>query len=143
MQLLDFFTGKFSWGRLYALLEQMGPWTRYKSALAMDEVYARRICDMEDAGMDTPAGASSGDGEPLVEPAGYTPVIARLDLILDRLMGVRTAVQAGYSKDHKEPKWTPLPRPSTAIERERERRTLDELSAIADSMFMPAGEPYA
>ncbi len=90
---------------------------------------------MEDAGLVPPAGITSDD-EPRISPAGYTSLDARLDLIADRLMSVRTAVQAGYAKEHKEPRFKSLPRPTTAIERERERRTLDELGAIADSFFM-------
>ena len=101
----------------------------------MDEDWARYMCDLEDAGRDLPPGATQ-DEEPLMAPAGYTAVIGRLDLIADRVMGVRTAVQAGYHKEHKEPTYEPLPRPTTAMERERERRTIDELTEIADSFFM-------
>jgi hypothetical protein len=48
--------------------------------------------------------------------------VARLDSIADRILAVRTAVQANYTKDHQEPTFRPLDRPTTAIERERERR---------------------
>jgi len=101
----------------------------------MDEEFARQVCDRKDAGGELPPGTETVEDPPMA-PAGYTAVVARLDLIADRIMSVRTAVQAGYAKENKEPSFDPLPRPTTAIERERERRTLAELSQIADSFFM-------
>lgn len=110
--------------------------------MANDEEYARQVCDLEDAGQGTPPGASSSTGEPEISTLGYTMLIARLDLIADRIMGVRTAVQSSFSRDHQEPRFEPLPRPTTAYDRERERRTIDELTEIADSFFMGADPPH-
>lgn len=75
-------------------------------------------------------GYAEEDGPPLL---GYSPVIARLDLLADRVLAVRTATQANYTKDHQEPSLQVLPRPISALERERERRSrslLLELDAL-------------
>lgn len=83
---------------------------------------------MEEAGTALPVPETSGPS--LLD---YSPVVSRLDLLADRLLAVRTAVQAQYSRDHQEPNFQPMERPTTAIERERERRTrnlLLELDAL-------------
>lgn len=98
----------------------------------MDEEWARRLLDMEEEGVGTPP-----TGEAL-SPLGYTDVISRLDLIADRVMAVRTAVQAGYTEKHKEPSFDPLPRPTTAIEGERERRARTVLEE-AEALFFGGG----
>lgn len=70
----------------------------------------------------------------------YSPVVARLDLIADRVMAVRTAVQANYTKEHQEPSFEPLDRPVTALERERERRTRNLLLEL-DALILGDGLP--
>jgi len=81
------------------------------------------ILDLEEAGEEIPGGSSSPS-------ADYSPVVARLDMIADRVLAVRTAVQANYTEGHKEPNFEPIPRPETAIERERERRSLTVLGEV-------------
>lgn len=88
------------------------------------------MLDREEAGEELPGQGEEEGGPPL---AGYSPVVARLDLIADRVMAVRTAVQSTYTKDHNEPTFEPLDRPTTALDRERERRArslLLELDAL-------------
>jgi len=82
---------------------------------------------MEEQGVTMP---TPDDGPTMLD---YSPVVARLDLLADRLLAVRTAVLAGYTRDHQEPHFEPLPRPTSAMERERERRArnlLLELEAL-------------
>lgn len=67
--------------------------------------------------------------------ADYSPVISRLDLLADRVMAVRTAVQAQYTKDHVEPKFPLLDRPETAIDRVREQRAVTVLNEV-DALVM-------
>jgi len=55
-------------------------------------------------------------------------------------MAVRTAVQANYTKEHQEPTFEPLPRPETAIERERERRARTVLLE-AEALILGDGLP--
>lgn len=106
----------------------------------MDEEWARYICDMEDLGEQAPPGSESGPE--MMSPIGYSPVVSRLNLIADRVAAVRTAVQAGYSPKHEEPKFTPMPVPETAVDRERERRARSLLNDV-DALFRGEGLPLS
>jgi hypothetical protein len=107
------------------LIERLPAWGQYKSDLAMDEDWATYVLDvMEKEGEALPG------AEDRITPHGYTDVIARLDLIADRVLSVRTAVQAGYTQDHEEPHFETLPRPETAVERAREDRVRNELEEL-------------
>lgn len=131
VELLSYFTGARPWRQLYSFLEMMPAWGRYKSALAMDHDYARRICDAEEKGEGHPPVGDDDDAE--ITPLDYSEVIARLDIIADRILLTRNAVVAGYAKDGKEPEFRPMTRPTTALDQERERRTrrlLEEVDAL-------------
>lgn len=136
MNLLDFFAGARSWRQFYNFLARLPHWGHYKAALAMDERWASRMLDREEAGQDTPP--TGEDDDPQLTPLGYSDVVQRLDLLADRVMSVRTAVQASFSKDHEEPRFPPMPRPVTAIERERERRARTVLLEV-DALVMGGG----
>lgn len=98
----------------------------------MDDEWAARVLDMEESGESSP---TTGDD---LTPLGYSDVVSRLDLIADRVMLVRTAVQAGYTREHEEPRMEPLPRPVTALERERERRARTVLLEV-DAFVLGGG----
>lgn len=91
----------------------------------MDEEWARRIVDAELQGQDV---APAADPEQL-GPLGYTPQLSYLALIADRLDLLRNTLVAVNSEGG-EPPFQPLPRPTTAIARERDRRARDELLEI-------------
>ena len=140
MSIYDFFLHRRSWRQFYSLISQLPYWGRYMAAIAADEGWASYVLDKEEAGEEVPGQAAEG---PSV--AHYSPVVARLDLLADRVLSVRTAVQAGYSKDHQEPHFEPVPRPTTALERERERRgrnLLLELEAqiLGEGLALSAAE---
>lgn len=104
----------------------------------MDEEWARRVLDLEEEGVGTP-----GAEEPPLTSLGYSEEVARLDLIADRIMSVRTAVQASYADKHQEPHFEPIKRPTTAIEKERERRARKVLVGIEAEIFgvgLPLGD---
>lgn len=106
----------------------------------MDEGWARYVVDQEEKKEQMAPGTVpeiTADLEPILSPLDYSPVVARLDLIADRIMAVRTAVQAGYSKDHKEPRFEPMMRPVTALDMERERRARSVLAEVDDLLFGP------
>lgn len=125
-----------SWRQFYNLVARLPHWGHYKAALAMDEVWAARMLDREEAGLETPP---TGDDEtPQLTPLGYSDVVSRLDLIADRVFAVRTAVQASFSKDHEEPRFPSMPRPVTAMERERERRARTVLLEV-NALVMGGG----
>lgn len=123
---------------MYAFIELLPPWGQYKTAMVMDEGWARNVLDMEEAGQGLPpTGEIEEGGAP--SPLYYDPVVARMELIADRVMAVRTAVQAGYADEHKEPQFEPIVRPMTAIDRERERRTRSELEVLENQLLRGEG----
>jgi hypothetical protein len=135
VDILDFFSGELPWRKFFNLVERLPSWGAYKGDLAMDEEWARRVVDWEDQQeIETGMAYIPEDHDPT--PHGYTTVDARLDLIADRIMAVRTAVQASGGGD--EPTFEPIQRPVTAIERERERRARSVLLDV-DAMILGAG----
>ena len=120
VELLDYFANVRPWRQLYDFIERLPSWGHYKSDLAMDAEYANMILDAEERGEAHPP---TGDEDEEISPLGYTDVIARLDIVADRILLARNAVVAGYAQDHKEPEFRPMTRPTTALDRERERRT--------------------
>lgn len=114
---------------MYAFLDLLPSWGQYKTAMAMDAEWAKEALDLEEAGYGLPPTAEA-ERDDAFSPLYYDPLVARLDLIADRVMAVRTAVQAGYSEEHKEPHFEPIVRPTTAIDRERERRIRNELDVL-------------
>jgi hypothetical protein len=117
--------------KLYELLDALPHYGHYKSALAMDEEWAEMMLDMEEQGENPITSTEPPDMTPL----GYTDVIARLDLIADRVLAVRGAVFAANSDGGQEPQFTPMDRPVTAIERVRERRARSLLVGIESEIF--------
>jgi hypothetical protein len=102
IDLLDFFRGLRPWSQLYRFVDNLPPWGLYKSQLVMDEEWARMICDQEEAGQDHPPAEALPPDE-LMSPFGYTPVVGRLDLLLDRVQGVEAAVVWSVSRTRKGP----------------------------------------
>jgi hypothetical protein len=92
----------------------------------MDEDWARRVVDMEQRGELVPPAADPEN----ISPLGYSPEIGYLALIADRVELVRNTLIAVNSDGGNGPMFKPLPRPTTALDRERERRILDELLEI-------------
>lgn len=101
----------------------------------MDPEWVKRVCDMEDLRNETLPGAAE---DAPYTPLGYTEIVSRLDLVADRVLAVRTAVQASYSDKHKEPHFDPLPRPTTELAKERERRARNVLLEV-DRLFTGEG----
>lgn len=91
----------------------------------MDEQWAERMLQLEAAGEEV---APAADPDQLT-PLGYTPEIGYLALIADRVELVRNTLIAVNSEDGG-PMFTPLPRPSTVLDRIREQRSIDELLDI-------------
>lgn len=92
------------------------------------------MLDLEEKGEQPPPGGEDDE----LGPLGYSDIVSRLDLIADRVMMVRTAVQAGYTTGHEEPRFEPLPRPVTALERERDRRARTVLLEV-DALVLGGG----
>jgi hypothetical protein len=111
-------------------LERLPGWGHYKSELAMDEDWAAIVLDRQEAGEEV---ATAADPDH-VSPLHYTPEVAYLSLIADRVLAVRSAIFAAQS-DSGEPPIPTLPRPKTALDTVRERRMITELLAIEREIF--------
>jgi hypothetical protein len=119
---LDFFDGTRPWRQLYVFLERLPYWGHYKTALVMDEDWAKQILEREIAGEEVASAANPDE----ISPLGYTPEIAYLALIADRVDLVNNTLIA-VNSDGGAPMFSPLPRPTTLLDRMREQRTIDEL----------------
>jgi hypothetical protein len=113
-------------------MDRLPYWGHYKSALVMDREWARQVCDAEDRGEEHPP---ADVGEPERSPLHYDEMVSRLDLIADRVMGVRTAVQHSIDPSKQEPHFQPMERPVTALDKERERRAVSVLTEVERQIF--------
>jgi hypothetical protein len=126
VNLLDFFDGTRPWQQLYWFLERLPNWGHYKTAMVMDEAWAQRVLELEKAGQEVAPAADPNQMTPL----GYTPELAYLAIIADRLEAVRNVIIAVNTEDGNMPPVTPLPRPTTTLDRLREQSVIDELLDI-------------
>jgi len=95
VDLLDYFRGRRPWRQLLRFLAGMPAHSRYMAALADDEATARRV-------------AADRTRRPApMTMAGYDPMIARLDTVIDVLV-------AAHSTGSTPPR---MPRPVTALDR--------------------------
>jgi hypothetical protein len=136
INIYEFFRGERSWRQFYSFLDQLPPHSKYKSALVMDPEWVQLIIEAEEKGEPAPPGAV--DDNDIMSPSGYDEIVSRLDLIADRVMGVRASVVASVHPKHKEPDWKPLPRPRTLLDIAREARTRNVLLEV-DALIMGGG----
>lgn len=112
---MDFFRGRYSWAKLERLLSRIAvlPQSHYRWAIADDDEAAERAL-------------ASGD-EPTGSPAppleAFSPEVQYLAMVVDRLGEVIQAVISTVPKA-KVPKMRPLPRPETAFDRAKRRKSL-------------------
>lgn len=115
LDLLDFFRGRHSWRKLSNLIRQLPSWSLTTEAMANDDDLADMMADQPQ----TVAGPRVSE---------YTPEVARLDLLLDRvseLIGVSIQVAGG-----KAPRLRPAKRPETAFSRAQKRRTNQRMGSL-------------
>jgi len=115
IDLVDFFRGRYSWRKLLNLIQQLPSWALTTEAMANDD-------ELADMASEKP----SSDVGPRVSE--YTPEVARLDMILDRvseLIAVSVQVAGG-----KAPRTRPARRPETAYSRAEKRRTERRMGAL-------------
>lgn len=108
IDLIDFFRGRYSWRKLLNLIQQLPSWALTTEAMANDDELAEMATEQP-----------RSDFGPRVSE--YTPEVARLDMILDRvseLIAVSVQVAGG-----KAPRIRPARRPETAYSRAAKRRT--------------------
>lgn len=120
MDLLDFFRNRHSWAKLERMIGQLSPRSRFKLAMIDDDEYADQIVSQIDELESTGPGLRD-----------WSPEVGYLASVVDRLGDVIAAVYA--SRGVKPPKVKPLPRPKTAIDRARGRRSMSRhLSLVAE-----------
>lgn len=109
VDLLDFFRGRFSWRKLYLLIQKLPSRALFHEAIADDREFAEQFID-----------APQGSGAPRVSE--YSQEVARLDLVVEHLAALTATVVA--MAGGKPGRLKPMPRPETALTRlERERST--------------------
>lgn len=124
LDLLDFFRGKYPWGKLLRLLEMLPTTSKYITKQRNDEEYIEQLVEM---GVDFTA--TGGD---LTED-GYGPLEARVDNLVDAVFHLEhtlVAVNGGKPGSFKGVK-----RPRNAIdkylEKAREKRHADLIDEVA------------
>ncbi len=123
MDLLDFFRNRYSWAKLERLLSQLPTRSRYKLAMLDDDEFADRIVAEAEKSGKSDAGPSLED---------WTPEAPYLAAAVDRL-GEVVAALVGLG-GRKPPKVHPLPRPRTAIDRARTRRSWDRHHSLVSEI---------
>ena len=122
LDLLDFFRGRYSWAKLERLLSRIVvlPQSHYRWAIADDDEAAERALEAEEK-------ARREGSKPKPSPAppleAFSPEVQYLAMMVDRLGEVIQAVVSTVPKA-KVPKMRPLPRPETALDRARRRKSL-------------------
>lgn len=124
MDLNEWLRGERDWRDLVDLLGEMPEGGRYVSAVLGDREHAEAALDAEDPDA-RPAPASKHP--PL---AGYTPLFAKLDDLLEVLIALQ------YTTAHQDPRKAPkIPRPKTAYELVRDERDSVLLSSFVDRLL--------
>lgn len=110
MRLDEFYRGELGFRALLEYIDGLPSYSRLAAAMAEDEEAAEQLLAANGGQMPKPG------PPPLTE---YTPEVARLDNVVDRLGEVMGAVIGGAGG--KPPKIKPAPRPVTALSRVRDR----------------------
>lgn len=115
LDLLDFFRGRHSWRKLANLIRQLPSWSLTTEAMVNDDELVEMLAQQP----------STGSGPRVSE---YTPEVARLDLLVDRLSElIAVSVQVAGGKA---PRVRPAKRPETAYSRADKRRTEQRIGSL-------------
>lgn len=100
-------------------------WCRSKSKLEMDEETAKLRAEQipdEDIEKISEERANKANKKPEIGPRGYTNVIEKLNQAIDAINLLRLTVRQVGGGKVKETDFTPEPRPTTALQREINKR---------------------
>lgn len=131
MKLLDFFTGKETWGEFWRLLGQLDDDSRFAQAQEDDEELARRLVAL------APEEVEEKPWRP--KAAGWTLLHEMMARLLDRqdaLISLVSELPAGVRKRRELP--PSFPRPETALGRARA-----EIRAAREEAYMEQVEDFA
>lgn len=121
MRLDEFYRGELGPVALLEYIDGLPSYSRLAAAMADDDEAAEQVLAANNGELPKPG------PPPLTE---YTPEVARLDSVLDRLGEVVGAVIGGAGG--KPPRIKPAPRPVTALERVRERVAEAKHNAVVE-----------
>lgn len=124
--LLDWFRGKYSWCKLYRILEHLPPDSEYQSSRAMDFELAQMIIDAEPKpDPDNPRPAP--EPKPL-SPAGFTQERLLQMATVEAVRNLNHTLSRVYGGKGAPP--MPYPRPTSAyqiLDSERDRLEVDDV----------------
>lgn len=134
--LLDFFRGKRPWAQLVRIVERLGPWSHTGRAIADDDDLQRE----REARLGVKA-AAKRSGRPRLQDWSETDeILATLRDVAERISV--TVVQVNTEKGKSKPRFTPVRRPRTAVDRAELRRDLDTVSEIVAAATPWAAQDY-
>lgn len=123
MDLLEFFHSRYSWAKLFRLLNQLPWWSRYQLAVADDDAIAEQAIQHDDA-----AAVGQSRTPPL---ATWDPLREIQATLVD---GFNAMISAQAGKKGQKPKSTP--RPETGRDRAKRAQTQAETQDLFD-LFTP------
>lgn len=131
MDLGDWFHGRYPWGLLLRLVEQLPQDSRYKAALSDDDEvvqeWVRKHGDPEDG------------PRPALTLAEWTPERAQLVTLTEAIMAMHRTLIAVHNKG-KAPEVRPLARPRTAWDRVARVRNIEQAKGLIE-LFSPTEPP--
>ncbi|MBF6085225.1 hypothetical protein IU485_28045 [Nocardia cyriacigeorgica] len=135
---MDFVRGRYPWPKLFRFLARLPAGSHYRAAQDLDEDMARRILDAEAVREAAEITPSEDDQLPTVSSsAGYTHETYLLMMLYEAIQHLNsTLVAVNLPKGKKPPRVKPLPRPVSALDRERAKREMREVDrALAEMGF--------
>ncbi|MGD9989079.1 hypothetical protein [Pseudonocardia sp.] len=132
MDLHDFFRGRYPWGKLLRLAEQLPRESRYIAALHDDDEIAPLLV----------AGQADSGEEPRMSLVGWTPERELLTELLHAVNAMHSTLIGVNSKSGKGPEVPKPHRPRTLVDDLRKRADRDEAQQVID-MFSPRLEEAA
>lgn len=124
MDLNDWLRGERDWRDLFDLLSQLPDGSRYTAAVLSDKELAGAALDAQDP--------DAKPAPPQKHPnlAGYTPMIGKLDDVLNVLIALQ------YTLAKQDPRKAPkAPRPKTAYELLSDERQRERIQNMAHRLF--------
>lgn len=116
----DYATGDRGWVEFYAYLWELGPHTKFRSAVSRDpEVAAAQVESLTDDQVREALGEDRDeDEEPDLTPEGHTIEVEKLNQIIDKISILTLSMSMSKQKQ----KFHPAPRPKTEVTRLLEER---------------------
>jgi len=138
IDLVDYASGERAWTEFYEFVQELPPWGKFKSALALDMDFAKEMKARLDKQLEEREGLEEEEPEiirkdnTMRSPEGYTPELAMMHLIDERLQS-HISVALGAAGMKSPPQVIQHKRPLVAmdiLELESEREEIMELKEL-------------